>query len=409
MQVSRIEGNASDGLVGQLRDVLSHLYDYAFLTDHRLSAAFQAATPGERMRRLRMAVLEGIEHLQRRCGPGVAAHLRRSYEVLDRHYVQGMTVMEVAHELGISRRQAYRSLRQAERDLAVVMAGLFAPVQAAEHTMAPPAGQAVALTVSQTADGIMQQEIARAASAVASTPVAELLAAAVAGVGNLAAERQVTIAIDAICEASLRTAVAPARQAVLYALSAVTQAAIPHTTVQVRAAMQAGQAAITLRAQCGDTDPDLRNPRELLASIDGSCHIVSCDSALEVMLYIPVRSPLTLLVIDDNPGMIELFARYLDDGDHRLYGETDLQRAIGRIAELHPDVIILDVMMPYRDGWHVLQQLRGSPDTCATPVIVCSVLDDPALALSLGASAFLAKPVTRAALLAALASLPGLA
>ena len=67
--------------------------------------------------------------------------------------------------------------------------------------------------------------------------------------------------------------------------------------------------------------------------------------------------------------------------------------------------ILLDIMMPQRDGWTLLGQLREHPDTHAIPVIVCSILPQEQLALVLGAAAFLRKPVSRADLLRALAQL----
>jgi len=67
-----------------------------------------------------------------------------------------------------------------------------------------------------------------------------------------------------------------------------------------------------------------------------------------------------------------------------------------------PQIIVLDVMMPQTDGWRVLSRLRQHPLTSNIPVIVCTILAQEALALSLGANAFLRKPVTRQAFLAAL-------
>ena len=58
--------------------------------------------------------------------------------------------------------------------------------------------------------------------------------------------------------------------------------------------------------------------------------------------------------------------------------------------------------MPQTDGWRVLSQLRQHPVTADTPVIVCTILAQQALALSLGANAFLRKPITRQDFLAAL-------
>ncbi len=67
-----------------------------------------------------------------------------------------------------------------------------------------------------------------------------------------------------------------------------------------------------------------------------------------------------------------------------------------------PDVIILDIMMPHVEGWTILRELRETPGTRKVPVIVCSIVDNPELALALGAHAFLAKPVAPGQLLATL-------
>ena len=73
--------------------------------------------------------------------------------------------------------------------------------------------------------------------------------------------------------------------------------------------------------------------------------------------------------------------------------------------EARPDLITLDVMMPSMDGWQVLRDLAQNPATQHIPVIVCSVLKEPELAFSLGARAYLKKPVDRLELLATLARL----
>ena len=64
--------------------------------------------------------------------------------------------------------------------------------------------------------------------------------------------------------------------------------------------------------------------------------------------------------------------------------------------------IILDVMLPGRDGWQILQSCKNHPDTADTPVLICSVLAMEELARSLGADGYLKKPPTRDALLATL-------
>jgi CheY-like chemotaxis protein len=91
-----------------------------------------------------------------------------------------------------------------------------------------------------------------------------------------------------------------------------------------------------------------------------------------------------------------------------VVGATAGAEVLKLARELAPVAVALDVMMPTQDGWEVLQSLKNDPTTRNIPVIICSVLDDPELAYSLGAAAYLHKPVTQADLLSALAALePG--
>ena len=72
------------------------------------------------------------------------------------------------------------------------------------------------------------------------------------------------------------------------------------------------------------------------------------------------------------------------------------------LAASVPDAIVLDVMMRDVDGWELLQTLRSRPELAQVPIIVCSVLNEPTLALALGATAYLRKPIAADVLLAAL-------
>jgi CheY-like chemotaxis protein len=65
----------------------------------------------------------------------------------------------------------------------------------------------------------------------------------------------------------------------------------------------------------------------------------------------------------------------------------------------------MDLMMPHMDGWELLQRLKLAPPTHTIPVIICSVINDPELAYSLGANHFIAKPLNKDALLSALHAL----
>jgi CheY-like chemotaxis protein len=76
--------------------------------------------------------------------------------------------------------------------------------------------------------------------------------------------------------------------------------------------------------------------------------------------------------------------------------------ALELASRCHPKAITLDILLPDRDGWEVLAELKASPRTRDIPVVIVSVLDQPTLGYRLGASDYLVKPVERDALLHAL-------
>ena len=73
------------------------------------------------------------------------------------------------------------------------------------------------------------------------------------------------------------------------------------------------------------------------------------------------------------------------------------------IRRQKPVAVVLDIRLPRMDGWDVIAALRADPETAAVPVVVVSMLDERAKGLSLGATEYLVKPVSREQLLAALA------
>ncbi|MBX6771987.1 MAG: response regulator [Chloroflexi bacterium] len=120
-----------------------------------------------------------------------------------------------------------------------------------------------------------------------------------------------------------------------------------------------------------------------------------------VRFTLPTVETPVALVVDDNADVVLLFQRYLG-GLFDVHEATSGEQALQLARRLRPNVITLDVMMPSQDGWEVLQILKHDPATAAIPVIVCSVIRERELALSLGAAEFLAKPISAPELLAAL-------
>jgi CheY-like chemotaxis protein len=119
-------------------------------------------------------------------------------------------------------------------------------------------------------------------------------------------------------------------------------------------------------------------------------------------IILPASEPITVLFIDDNADTLELYRRFLVNSRYRFVGASDTRKGFSLACELTPRVIVLDVMMPEKDGWSFLGQLKIHPEIQNIPVIISSVLQQANLAQTLGAAEFLHKPVSRVDLLSCL-------
>jgi len=112
-----------------------------------------------------------------------------------------------------------------------------------------------------------------------------------------------------------------------------------------------------------------------------------------------------VLAVDDDPGVISLYKRYLDGEGYQVIGITSGHDVIEKAKELSPYAITLDVLMPGKDGWQVLRDLKDCPQTSSIPIIICSIVHDERRGFSLGAIDYLVKPIVEDELLAALSRL----
>lgn len=119
---------------------------------------------------------------------------------------------------------------------------------------------------------------------------------------------------------------------------------------------------------------------------------------------LPVEPHATVLVVDDNEDTLVLIQRYLTQHHYHAVITNQAEEALRIAAQLQPIAITVDLMMPDIDGWDLLQIFLHQPATQHIPIIVCSVLRQKELALSLGAAAFLEKPVMEEALINLLSS-----
>jgi len=109
-----------------------------------------------------------------------------------------------------------------------------------------------------------------------------------------------------------------------------------------------------------------------------------------------------ILIADDNQPNCELLEAYLEGIDCAIEFAEDGQQTIDKVATFHPDLILLDVMMPKLSGFEVCQKLKGDESTRKIMVLMVTALNelgDIERAIEAGTDDFLSKPVNRAGLL----------
>ncbi|MBC8289897.1 MAG: response regulator [Planctomycetes bacterium] len=105
-----------------------------------------------------------------------------------------------------------------------------------------------------------------------------------------------------------------------------------------------------------------------------------------------------ILIADDNEQNCELLEAYLASSDCEIAMAFDGQETLEKVAELQPDLILLDIMMPRMSGYEVCKQLKEDAATSGIPILMVTALNemgDIEKAVNAGCDDFLTKPVNR--------------
>ena len=116
----------------------------------------------------------------------------------------------------------------------------------------------------------------------------------------------------------------------------------------------------------------------------------------------------SVLVVDDEPQVVWVLQFSLEAEGYTTFAARDGVQAMSAIAEHHPQLMLLDSMMPTMDGWSVLEEMMQLPREERPRVVVVSAmanLRDRAKAAEMGADAFMPKPFNVDDLLAVLQGL----
>jgi signal transduction histidine kinase/DNA-binding response OmpR family regulator len=103
-----------------------------------------------------------------------------------------------------------------------------------------------------------------------------------------------------------------------------------------------------------------------------------------------------VVVAEDDADFFAAFAAELEAAGYRVERAQRGDEALEKIRELAPAAVVLDLVLPVRDGWEVLKELKAHAATDEIPVLIVSVVPDRDLGLALGADDYFLKPLDRA-------------
>lgn len=396
-----------DAFSQELQRALRHLRDYVYLENNPLCPLLCPEPPSTglgRAQELRRLILEAIDRLVPPTNVPADAREWRGYHILTSRYIEGRDVEELMQELAISQRQFYRDHARAVGALGRLLWSEY--LRSTRERAGTIGEEGPRDGSSQT----LQREAERVFQQVEVMDLREVVEGVLRSLQPVLERRHV----DAVFEGG---AVAPQvvvartllRQVLIQVLSRML-ASSAVVGLRLSARRKQKRALIELTARFAQDaghalgeSLDLQAPESLVGMMRGTWLGTSMTSReLSVRFLLPTGQPRVVLAVEDNPSAVQLYQRYTSDYGFQVVGAGSGADALRLIRDLKPDVIMLDIMLPRQDGWEVLQALRADPATRETPILVASVLDESALASSLGANGYLKKPFSQTQLVDAL-------
>ena len=114
---------------------------------------------------------------------------------------------------------------------------------------------------------------------------------------------------------------------------------------------------------------------------------------------------LKILIVDDSPTQLYSLRKIVEQGGHQAVTVESGEEALEIAADEHPNVILMDIVMPGMSGYQAKRRLAKTNETCHIPVIFVSTKSgeaDRSWGLRLGATEYITKPVNPTALLTAI-------
>ncbi len=375
-----------------VRDALANLYDYAYLETHPLNAYITNPPETKRADHLRRVLMDSIETFRPNGRQTDAPEEnQRIYQVLRSRFVENLNPQDMQNRLALGDRQLRRLQSRYVHALATILWDQVfqeAPETALDrNNLFAYAAQSEPIDVPDLLQGVIEIFKNRT-----DTDDLQFTGQVEPGLPELKSDRVILRQI-LIGLVNVATGFSGSGKILLAA-----ELARSGLNLKVSFPLDEGATFIQLQKQ-----PFFESTGYWARQLGASLQVVSpgqdADRTVNLVLSLPCDQDAVVFVVEDQATAIRLYERYLQRHHYRVVGIQDPSQVIPLARRDQPSAILLDIMMPNVDGWEVLQAIKADPDVNHIPVIVCSAWGDASLALSLGASAFLKKPISPQALL----------
>jgi K+-sensing histidine kinase KdpD len=115
-----------------------------------------------------------------------------------------------------------------------------------------------------------------------------------------------------------------------------------------------------------------------------------------------------VLIVDDNKENLDLIKYFLKAQSYQIFSAFDGEEALHQVSQIMPDIILLDIMLPKKDGFQVCEEIKKNPETRFIPIVMITALKelkDKIKSLEAGADDFISKPFENIELLTRVKSL----
>lgn len=388
-----------DQFVAFLRSALHYLYDPVHLRRSPLVDILGLSSEFDQAATLQQTLTAAIHALKPAADEAPQSSAWRIYDTLNLQYVRQLTRDAVATQLGISERQMRREQRSAIEALAQHLWR-----QAASK---PQTDQTPKISAEYDTEHPLSKELGwlKTPETEERIPLGAALDEVLTLAQPLAQQWNVSLQSDLQTELAALPVNRLALRSILITLLTVAVPRAGHAPVAVTATLD--DSAIHLHILCTNhstmqlpfsarEDESLATAQEL-ASFYGAALVCAPPQKAGFMVNLTLPAPVQVpvLVIDDNADWLELVQRYASGSRYQIIGVREPATARVLAEKVQPSLILLDVMMQKVDGWQVLGELRQDPSTSHIPIVICTILPVEGMALSLGASSFLQKPVSQ--------------